>query len=397
MSTAVLTNRLELDSFANKSLRAAVGFWFVVTLISQLAFGFAVASFYSLTALRGEYHGWNFTHGFVPGVTKGNFSVVMHLVSAALIMFSGAAQLVPRVRSRFPVFHHWNGRIYMLAAGTLSFAGVYMHLIRGSVGDLPQHIGATLNAVLIWVFAGLALRYAMARDIATHRRWALRLFLAVSASWFYRLGFFLILAIYRRPVGFDPTTFTGPLPTVMAYAQYVVPLTVLEIYLRAKDSKGALQRMATAALLFVCTLGMAAGTFAVGMAIWVPQVKAGFDSRKSIADTLDATIKARGVDAAVQQYRDLKATQPGVYKFEEDELNNLGYDLLRRHEFRDAIRIFQLDVEAYPQSSNAYDSLAEGYMDDGDNVLAVVNYRKSLQLNPKNANAVRQLKKLGAQ
>jgi len=397
MSTAVLTNRLELDSFADKSLRAAVGFWFVVTVISQLAFGVAVASFYGLTALRGEYMGWQFTHGFIPGVTKGNFAVVMHLVSAPIIMLSGAVQLVPRVRSRFPAFHRWNGRIYMLAAGTLSFGGVYMHLIRGSVGDRSQHIGSILNAVLIWLFAVLALRYAMALDFKTHRRWALRLFMVVSASWFQRLMFLLLLAIYRRPVGFDPSTFTGPLPTVMSFAQYLVPLAVLEIYLRAKDSKGALRRMATAGLLFVCTLGMAAGTFIVGAAAWVPQVKAGFDSRKSFAGTLETTIKARGIDAAVQQYRDLKATQPGVYKFDEDELNNLGYDLLRRHDFRDAIRIFQLNLEAYPQSSNAYDSLAEGYMDDGDNLLAVANYRKSLQLNPKNWNAALRLKKLGAQ
>ncbi len=53
-------------------------------------------------------------------------------------------------------------------------------------------------------------------------------------------------------------------------------------------------------------------------------------------------------------------------------------------------------MEAFPKSGNTYDSLAEGYMDDGDKAQAVANYQKSLQLNPKNRNAVVMLRKLNA-
>jgi tetratricopeptide (TPR) repeat protein len=73
----------------------------------------------------------------------------------------------------------------------------------------------------------------------------------------------------------------------------------------------------------------------------------------------------------------------------------LGYRLISTHKYKDAIRIFQLNVEAYPQSGNAYDSLAEGYMDDGDKSRAIANYEKSLELNPKNGNGVLMLEKLG--
>ena len=208
MSTAVLTNRLELSSVAETALKAAARFWFGVTVIGQLMFAFAVASFYSLTAMRGDYHAWKFTNGYVPGVTKGNWAVVMHVASAAALMLAGAVQLVPQVRNRFPVFHRWNGRIYMLTAVTLSAAGLYMTWIRGSVGDVTQHLGSTLNAILIWLFAGLALRFAMARDFKTHRRWALRLFLVVSASWFIRIMLFLSFLVFKGPIGFDPSTFT---------------------------------------------------------------------------------------------------------------------------------------------------------------------------------------------
>ena len=398
MSTAVMTSRLELASFADTALKAATRFWFVVVVVGQLVFAFAVASFYGLTALRGDFHGWSkfITHGYVPGDRMGNFAIVMHVTSAVIVMLAGATQLIPQVRNRFPAFHRWNGRIYMLTACALGMAGLYMTWIRGSIGDLSQRIGGSLGAVLIWLCAAMALRYAMARDFKTHRRWALRLFLVASAAWFYRIAFFLSLLLFKGPFGFDPVTFTGPFPTIMSFAQYLFPLAILEIYLRAQDRPGALRRMATAGILFVLTLAMGAGTFAVTMAAWVPQVKAGFDPRKSIVDTLSATIASSGVDQAVQQYHDLKAAAPAIYNFDESELNTLGYKLIRANEVKDAVRIFQLNVEAYPQSSNVYDSLGEAYMDAGNKPQAIANYKKSLQLNPKNGGAVQMLRKLNA-
>ena len=362
MSTATMTNRLELSSVADTTLKAAARFWFAVTVFGQVVFGFTVASFYALTALRGDYHKWNFTNGYVPGFSMGNTAVVMHVASAAFVMLAGAVQLVPQIRNRFPVFHRWNGRIYMLTAVTLSVAGLYMTWIRGSVGDLSVHLGSTLNAVLIWLCGGMALRYALARDFKTHRRWALRFFLVVSASWFFRIGFFLSLLIFKGPFGFDPTTFRGPFLTFMTFAQYLVPLAVLEIYLRAQDRPGALRRVATAGMLFVLTLVMVAGLFAVAMVQWVPQLKAAYDPRKSIAETLSVTIASSGIDQAVQQYHELKTAAPATYRFAEDELNALGYRLIRAKKFKEAVRILQLNVEAYPQSSNAYDSLGGGLL-----------------------------------
>ena len=395
MSTAVMTPRLELDSLADSALKAAARFWFVVAVIGQLLFALATASFYGLTALRGDYHGSRISQGHVAGDLTGNSAVAMHLISAVVIMLAGAVQLVPQVRSHFPVFHRWNGRIYMLAALAVSAAGVYMTW-RGSVGDLPQHIGGSLNAVLIWLFAGMALRYAVARDFRTHRRWALRLFLVVSAAWFFRIVVFLSFIVFKGPVGFDPTTFRGPFLTFMSFGQYLLPLTFLELYLRAQERPGALQRMATAAGLFIVTLAMGAGVFAVSVALWVPQVKAAFDSRKSIAETLSRTIASAGIDEAARRYHDLKTAAPATYNFDEDQLNALGYRLTQAKEYSKAIRIFQLNVEAYPQSSNVYDSLGEAYMDSGNKTQAIVNYQNSLALNPKNGNAVVMLERLKA-
>lgn len=397
-TAAITTTRLGQRSLAESSLRAAAGFWLAVTVVGQFIFAFAVASFYGLTALRGDYYIWHkfISRGFISGDTMGNSAVAAHVASAAIIMFAGSLQLIPRVRNHFPVFHRWNGRIYLSVAVLAGAAGLYLTWIRGTVGDLSQHIGSSLAAVLIFLFAALALRYAMARDFTAHRRWALRLFMVVSGAWFIRLILALSGVIFKGPFGFNPQTFTGPFLTFITFGQYLIPLAVLEIYFRAHDRPSPMRRFATAGLLFVLTLVMIGGIFAVTLTTWTPQVRAAYDPRKSIAEPLSATIASSGIDAAARQYHELKSAQPTTYDFDEKELNTLGYDLIRKKQFTEAIRIFQLNVEAYPTSSNVYDSLGEAYMDDGNNPLAIVNYQKSLELNPKNRGAVDALRKLNA-
>jgi tetratricopeptide (TPR) repeat protein len=393
-----MTHRLELTSLADRSLSIAARFWFVVAMTGQLVFAFTVWSFYGLTAARGNWQAWNkfMPHGYIAGQTMGNIVVRMHIFSAAIIIFAGALQIIPQIRNRFPIFHRWLGRIYMLTAFTLSIAGLYMVWIRGTVGDLSQHLGSTLNAILIMLCAVMALRYALLRDFKTHRRWALRLYLVVSASLFIRAGLFLANLLNQGPFGFDPTTFTGPFLTFMSFAQCLVPLAVLELYLRAQQGHSVARRMAVAALLFVLTLGMGAGIFTVAAAAWIPAVKAAYDSRISIAETLSGTIASSGIDQAVKQYYDLKTSAPAAYNFDENELNTLGYQLLRAKKFKEACRIFQLNIEAYPQSSNVYDSLGEAYMNQGNKALAIANYQKCLELKPNSQNAIAMLQKLNA-
>jgi tetratricopeptide (TPR) repeat protein len=76
-------------------------------------------------------------------------------------------------------------------------------------------------------------------------------------------------------------------------------------------------------------------------------------------------------------------------------MNMLGYQLLARKKFKEALRIFELNAATYPKSANAWDSLAEAYMIAGKEV-AVQYYRKSLELDSGNSNASDMLKKLDA-
>ncbi|MCA1621198.1 MAG: serine hydrolase [Acidobacteria bacterium] len=106
-------------------------------------------------------------------------------------------------------------------------------------------------------------------------------------------------------------------------------------------------------------------------------------------------LQAGKVDEAVAAYRRIKKEQPDNVAVSEQRLNTLGYELLRAKKTREAVAVFALNAELYPQSFNVYDSLGEAYAEGGDKGLAVKNYRRSLELNPKNDNAARMLKKLG--
>ncbi len=104
--------------------------------------------------------------------------------------------------------------------------------------------------------------------------------------------------------------------------------------------------------------------------------------------------KMKGVPAALERYTELKKSQSAGYKIEEATLNRLGYTLLFSNQTQDAISVLKRNAREYPRSANVYDSLAEAYMKSDQKDLAIQNYEKSLQLDPKNQNAVDELKKL---
>jgi tetratricopeptide (TPR) repeat protein len=380
-------------------LKASSRAWFGVTIASQLLFAAYIMLFFGLSAMHGHLgdRARLGNHGYVAGDVPGNIAAGVHIVFAALLNLSGALQLVPALRARAPGVHRWNGRAFIGGAVLVSLAGSYMIWIRGSVGDLSQHLASTLDALLIFLCAALALRNALARNFAAHRRWALRLFMVLSAVWFFRLGLFLWIVVNHGPAGFDSTSFTGPALTISAFGSFLLPLAVLEIYLGAERGRGGtLGRFAAAALVFVATIAMVGGTLAVAAAAWLPSVTTAYQNRESIVEPLYAIIESRGIDAAVARYRSMKTAKNTTENFDEAELNTLGYKLIGAHKFAEAVRVLELNAEVYPQSANVYDSLGEACMDAGDRSKAIEYYRRSLELNPNNGNAVARLQTLDA-
>jgi CubicO group peptidase (beta-lactamase class C family) len=99
---------------------------------------------------------------------------------------------------------------------------------------------------------------------------------------------------------------------------------------------------------------------------------------------------------ALAGYRRIKKESPENVSVEEGRINNLGYRLLQQKRVADAIAMFKMNVEFYPDAWNTYDSLGEAYMVNGEKELAIANYKKSLALNPGNGNGAAMLKKLEA-
>jgi CubicO group peptidase (beta-lactamase class C family) len=119
-----------------------------------------------------------------------------------------------------------------------------------------------------------------------------------------------------------------------------------------------------------------------------------YDQYNSPARRILFTVLKEGADAGIRQYRAAAEKEPGTPVPPENSINSLGYDLLRLKKVEDAIRIFQWNTELYPKSWNVYDSLAEAYATQGKKELAIQYYRKSIELNPDNANGRNKLKEL---
>lgn len=115
--------------------------------------------------------------------------------------------------------------------------------------------------------------------------------------------------------------------------------------------------------------------------------------KKSVADAVLVVIEEKGIEAGIEYYNIIKDSED--YNLSEREMNDIGYQLMGSDKVEEASKVFQLIIEAFPKSSNAYDSLGESYMKLGKNDLAIENYRKSVELNPNNQNGIDFLKKLG--
>ncbi|NIR42442.1 MAG: tetratricopeptide repeat protein [Gemmatimonadetes bacterium] len=106
-------------------------------------------------------------------------------------------------------------------------------------------------------------------------------------------------------------------------------------------------------------------------------------------------VRAGEVDRALDLFHRMQRDDPEHLLLPERSLNRLGYEFMpERAEI--AQRIFQLNVELFPDSWNVYDSLAESYMVQGDREKAIELYEKSLELNPQNENGLEKLRELGA-
>jgi hypothetical protein len=255
---------------AARALRIAAATWATVAVLGQLWMAVYIAVLYGGSALRGDFAAWNrvLPHGLVDGEPVANAVLFSHLGAAAVVYVAGGLQLWPWLRRHAPRVHRWSGRTFLVASVTIALGGVSMKFLHGRIGDSFQEAALLFAAGLIVWFATQAYRTARARRFDVHRRWALRLWLAMGTVWFLRLGVFgWIMANGGRIVGFDAESFSGPALVVIVWGAVLVPQAVLHAYFRAQARPTAVRAgtlAATLALLTLLTLGaMAAEALAM--------------------------------------------------------------------------------------------------------------------------------------
>jgi CubicO group peptidase (beta-lactamase class C family) len=107
-------------------------------------------------------------------------------------------------------------------------------------------------------------------------------------------------------------------------------------------------------------------------------------------------LRKRGFEHAIAVFQELKS-RDGSFQPLENDLNDWAYRMMNGGgKPKEALEIFKLNVFLYPNSANVYDSVAEAYAVNGNRELAISNYKRSLELDPRNTNAAQQLRKLGA-
>jgi carboxyl-terminal processing protease len=114
----------------------------------------------------------------------------------------------------------------------------------------------------------------------------------------------------------------------------------------------------------------------------------------SAAELFGKALAEGGVPAAEKKLKKLLKSRPNGPVFDEADFNALGYRLLQGNRLDSALYVFEKATRLYPDSWNAWDSLGEAAAKAGRNEQAIANYRKSLELNPKNKNGQAMLEKL---
>lgn len=115
--------------------------------------------------------------------------------------------------------------------------------------------------------------------------------------------------------------------------------------------------------------------------------------KKSLAYDVLSVIQGEGIEAGIAHFNKYKADDS--FDLDENEMNQIGYQLMGSDQVEEALQVFKLNMEAFPKSFNVYDSYAEALMNLDRNDEAIKYYKKSIEMNPGNQNGIDMLKKLG--
>ncbi|MGE5106630.1 MAG: DUF2306 domain-containing protein [Sphingobacteriales bacterium] len=259
------------------------GYLLVTTVwISAGLFGLYILAFYASALYTGNLERWNnILHGlYEKGLITATSGIGLHFATGAVILLLGSIQLIETIRVRYPVFHRWVGRVYLLSSLLTAAGGLIFILVKGTIGGLVMDTGFSLYGILMLISGAATYRYAVTGRITKHREWALRLYALTIGSWLYRMdyGFWLQLT---HGLG-HAHNFEGPFDRLMSFFFFIPNLLVAEVFIRSRrfNISPLLSILCTLLLLFM-TAFLLLGTYYFTKLYWGPAILEWFSvSRK---------------------------------------------------------------------------------------------------------------------
>lgn len=271
--TVAPAERIPSIPVAQRLLKRSGALWFLAVVAGQWLFVYYILAAYMPPTLSGAWESWDDTgliHGFIEGDWPGNLGFISHVLLAAVITLGGTLQLIPQLRQRLPVVHRWTGRTFLAASVFMAVGGIALIWGRGTRLNDVTGMATTLDGILILVAAGFALYNIRMRRIDRHRRWAMRLFIFVSGVWYLRVGY-MAWGIATGGAGIGDRM-NGPVDYAMAYACFLLPWAVLELYLQASDSRSVAAKLVMAGGMVAAAAITALGVFGAWLVMWSPHV-----------------------------------------------------------------------------------------------------------------------------
>jgi len=105
-------------------------------------------------------------------------------------------------------------------------------------------------------------------------------------------------------------------------------------------------------------------------------------------------LKNNEIEKAIAAYAILQKKDSLDLAIKENHLNSKGYKELSNNNYKNAINYFKVNIALYPESPNVYDSLGDAFRKRGDTAQAIINYKKSLELDSSNSRIKRKLNRL---
>lgn len=256
----------------SRLLSVTVVGWVLLALVGQWLFAGYIAVRYGGPVLNGHYaavNAGNHIIGYQAGATGHNLMYFGHILPAILLSISGILQLFPQIRQHLPRFHRWNGRLFMVLGISGALTGLALTWISGSRLSTIGAIGITLNGLLIPVAIVMAWRYALARNVQAHKRWAVHSFLLVNGVWSFRLYLYGWFLLNRGPNG-NTQFLDGPADIFFSFACYLLPMLLAELLFWAQRQTSP-ARQCGVFVVMVCGLMLTLlGIVAVSMVTWLP-------------------------------------------------------------------------------------------------------------------------------